>query len=47
MLTDTFKKTIKHYSLLSKGDAVLVAVSGGPASVALLYLLISLRKELG
>jgi len=47
MLTDTFKKTIKHYRLLSKGDAVLVAVSGGPDSVALLYLLNSLRKELG
>jgi tRNA(Ile)-lysidine synthase len=40
-----FKKTIAHYDLLQKGDKVLVAVSGGPDSVALLYALLDIRDE--
>ena len=48
-----FKQTIARYDLLEvppaaglrKGDKVLVAVSGGPDSVALLYALLEIKEE--
>ena len=46
MLLTTIKETIKKYHMLSPGDRVLVAVSGGPDSVCLLSLLQTLAKEL-
>lgn len=46
MLLDKVKNTIRKYSLINKNDSLLVGVSGGPDSVALLYLLNSLKKEL-
>lgn len=46
MVLEKARNTIKKYELINKGDKILVAVSGGPDSVALLYLLNSLRSEL-
>ncbi len=46
-LQEKVLKTIKKYSMLEPGDRVLVALSGGPDSVALLHLLKDLRSHLG
>lgn len=46
MILRQVKHTIKRYHLFDKGDKVLVGVSGGPDSIALLYLLNALKKEL-
>ncbi len=45
MFVTKVKETIKKYGMLKKGDGVVVGVSGGPDSVALLFLLNSLKKE--
>ncbi len=44
-LLEKVKQTINKHSLLSKGDSVVVGLSGGPDSMALLDLLSSLREE--
>jgi len=46
MLLTTIKETIKKYRMLSPGERVLVAVSGGPDSVCLLSVLQALAKDL-
>ena len=46
MIISKVRSTIKKYSMLEKGDEVIVAVSGGPDSVFLLHVLNELKKGL-
>lgn len=41
-----FKETVKKHNLIDKGDKILVGVSGGPDSLALLLQLFRLKPEL-
>ncbi len=45
MILQQVSQYIKKHRLLKKGESVVVGVSGGPDSLALLYLLNSLKKE--
>jgi len=45
-LVDRVQDTIRRHGMLRGGERVLVAVSGGPDSVALLDVLCSLRAPL-
>ena len=47
MVSEKIKKTINKYELLTPGDRVAVAVSGGPDSVCLLRTLLALAPSLG
>lgn len=47
MILEKVKSTIKKYNLIDKNDKILLGVSGGPDSVALLYILAALKKEFG
>ena len=44
-MIDKIRKTIKKYALLSNGDRVMVGVSGGADSIALLSVLLALKEE--
>ncbi len=44
-LIKTVEGTIRAYSMIEPGDSVLVCVSGGPDSVALLYIILSLAQR--
>ncbi len=46
MLISTIRETIERLAMIAPGDRVLVALSGGPDSVALLRALFELRGEL-
>ena len=45
MIIQKVKDTIKRYNLINKNDLIIVGVSGGPDSLALLHMLNSLKKE--
>src|SRR6185436_16748751 len=45
-LHDRVLATIRRFAMLEAADSVLVGVSGGPDSVALLHLLMDLRERL-
>ncbi|MCI8345039.1 MAG: tRNA lysidine(34) synthetase TilS [Clostridia bacterium] len=45
MLEQKILKTIKKYELIKNGDNIVVGVSGGPDSMALLNALINIRKS--
>jgi tRNA(Ile)-lysidine synthase len=45
-LIELVLKTIKENNMFSKGDKVIVAVSGGPDSICLLHILNALKEEL-
>jgi len=44
-LIQSVEKTLLEYSMLQSRDKILVAVSGGPDSVALLHVLLALQKK--
>lgn len=45
-MRDKVKDTIQKHQLLSVGDKVLIAVSGGADSLSLLHVLHKLQREL-
>jgi tRNA(Ile)-lysidine synthase len=45
MILEKVKDAVKKYGLLNKNDTILIGVSGGPDSVALLHILNSLKNE--
>jgi tRNA(Ile)-lysidine synthase len=47
MLLTKVKKTIQKNAMLGPGDRIVVAVSGGPDSVCLLFVLHALSRQLG
>lgn len=47
MILDRIRKTIDEYSLLEKGDKILIAYSGGADSTGLLLSFLELREEMG
>jgi tRNA(Ile)-lysidine synthase len=47
MFIESVKATIERYSMIAKGDKVIIGISGGADSVALLHVLNYLKKDMG
>ena len=47
MLEEKVLNTIKKYELIEKGNTIVIGVSGGPDSMALLNVLIKLNEKSG
>ena len=45
MLQEKVRNCITKYELLQKSDSVVVGVSGGPDSITLLNILLTLKEE--
>lgn len=45
MIKEKFMNSIKEHNMIAPGDAIVVAVSGGPDSIAMMHLLISIKEE--
>lgn len=46
-IRNKFNTTNKNYNLITAGERIVVAVSGGPDSLALLFMLNSLKEKMG
>ena len=46
MFLETVQSTIKKYKMIRRGDRILIGVSGGPDSTALLTALVAIRQKL-
>jgi len=44
-MEEIFKNTLKKYGLLKKKDKVILGISGGPDSIAMLYQFLNIHKE--
>lgn len=47
MILQTVLHTTQHYKLISSGDLIIIAVSGGADSLALAHILLTLQSQLG
>lgn len=45
MIRKKFIQSIRKHQMIEKGDAIVVAVSGGPDSIAMMHLLLSIKKK--
>ena len=44
-IEEDFRATLQRHALIKKGDHVVIGLSGGPDSVCLFHLLLSIRES--